>query len=81
MEAGSNDLGQRASYGASPGDDAHPEPYLYISAWGEVDRSDTFWNGATFNGAILGHAQLHDSADPYATALEFYEAGLERLTR
>jgi len=81
MEAGSNDLGQRASYGASPGDDAHPEPYLYISAWGEVDRSDTFWNGATFNGAILGHAQLQDSADPYATALEFYEAGLERLTR
>lgn len=32
-ELGSEAAGQRAAIGASPGDDEHPEPYLYIAPW------------------------------------------------
>ncbi len=28
------DEARRANYGASPGDDDHPEPYLYVGPWG-----------------------------------------------
>lgn len=80
FEMGSADDGARASYGASAGDDAHPEPYLYIAAWGEISRSDPFWNDSTFNGASLSYRQLLDADEPYATALEFIREGHRRLT-
>src|SRR5207245_2656971 len=34
--------GARANFGASPGDNAHPEPYLYVGPW-EL-RAGEFWN-------------------------------------
>ena len=80
FEMGSLDEGQRASYGASAGDDGHPEPYLYVAAWGEIDRSDSFWNDSTFNGASLSYAELLDAEDQRATALGFLQAGFTRLT-
>ncbi len=70
----------RASYGASAGDSAHPEPYFYIAAWGSIDRSDPFWNDTTFNGASLGYRALLDSDDPYATSLAFMHNGYRKLT-
>lgn len=80
FEMGSADDEARASYGASPGDDAQPEPYLYVAAWGEIDRNDPFWNDSTFNGASLTYRDLLDADDPYATALEFIQEGHRRLT-
>jgi hypothetical protein len=46
---------RRGSYGVSPGDDAVPEPYAYVSVWypdrvGGLD--DPRWNATAFPGAI-----------------------------
>ena len=71
--------GGRATYGFSPGDSGHDEPYLYVGAWGEVDRSDPFWNEENFNGASLPYRELEASSDPYTTALDFLRGGLDRL--
>lgn len=71
--------GNRASYGASAGDAGHSEPYLYVSAWGTIDRSDPFWNDDTFNGASLSYADLLTADDPYQAAAWFFRAGYDRL--
>lgn len=78
-ELGSADDGKRASYGSSPGDEAHPEPYIYVAAWGEIDRSDPYWNDDTFNGSSLGYAELASSPDPAEAALKFFEDGYRIL--
>ena len=75
IEMGSEQRGQRASYGASPGDHAHELPYVYVSAWGEIDRSNPYWNDSAFNGASLGYLELLASDDPGATAIEFMLRG------
>ena len=81
VELGSQEEGHRASYGASAGDAAHPEPYLYVAAWGEIDRGDPFWNDTTFNGASISYSELLDAGDQVETALSFLRSGYERLTR
>lgn len=81
LEMGSSDKGHRASYGASPGDASHPEPYLYVAAWGDIERADPYWNDANFNGASLSYGDLLDSEDQRQTAIEFYSRGFEKLTR
>ncbi len=75
IEMGVEERGQKASFGASPGDPAHPEPYVYVSAWGEIDRSNRFWNDQAFNGASLGYQRLVDDADPVTTTLAFMLEG------
>jgi hypothetical protein len=52
LEAGSEAAGQRATYGVSPGDRDHSEPYLYVAPWtaeveGELWRSTRFESLAT----------------------------------
>jgi hypothetical protein len=69
----------KASYGFSPGDEGHPEPYLYVSAWGPIDRSDSFWNDPHFNGGSLGHAELLRAEDPVAASIEFLMRGYRIL--
>jgi hypothetical protein len=54
--------GQRANYGGSPGDAAHPEPYLYVGPFDA--RSGEFWNEAF--GASLPYADILAGADPLA---------------
>lgn len=81
LDAGSSVRGQRASFGASPGDDGRREPYLYVAPWDEVDGSDPYWNAESFSGAVLGHRELRGAVDPYRAGLEFFEAGLETLTQ
>jgi hypothetical protein len=72
IEAGAEDAGQRANYGASPGDEDHADPYLYVGPWsGEV--SGELWNGKGFTGAELDYAELVGAGDPDALALEFFE--------
>ncbi len=63
--------GARANFGGSPGDDAHPEPYLYIGPW--APREGTFWNESF--GASLSYAEILGGADP----LEFLRHGKELL--
>lgn len=77
FEMGDGD--RRASYGASPGDDDHPEPYLYVSAWGEIDRADPYWNDPNFNGSSMSYAEVLDSKDPVAAGIAFLREGWHRL--
>lgn len=78
---GDAERGQRATYGASPGDGGHDEPYLYVGAWGDVDRSDPYWNETAFNGASMSYRELLAAEDPVAEAVRFFRSGHERLTR
>lgn len=78
-ELGSADAGERASYGASPGDADHDEPYLYVAPWGEVG-DDEFWNAESFGGSVLPYAELRAADDPAAVALAFLRRGHELLT-
>jgi hypothetical protein len=81
LELGDSQAGRRAGYGASPGDAAHPEPYLYVAAWGPVDRAEPFWNDDSFNGASLSYRELLSAPDQRRAALEFALTGLRILTR
>jgi hypothetical protein len=49
------EAGGSATYGISPGDDDHPEPYAYISLWtppADLETGpSTFWNAVGFTGA------------------------------
>ena len=62
------------NYGASPGDDELPEPYLYVGPHGGPLAGDPFWN-ASF-GAARGIAHVQSVAD----ALEFLTTGRARVT-
>lgn len=75
IELGREDEGRRASFGASPGDSGHQEPYVYVAPWGAVDESDPYWNSTSFKGSLLGYSDLASADDPVATALEFLLAG------
>ena len=68
----------RVNLGTSPGDDAHPTPYLYVGPW-EADRPGDpgFWN-ASF-GAVLDAGDLDAAGDRTAGALRFFRRGLELL--
>ena len=75
IAAGDAESGRRATYGFSPGDHSHDEPYIYVAAWGEVDRSDPFWNEEDFNGASLPFRDLVSADDHYAAAVAFLRTG------
>jgi len=78
FEAGSEAAGRRANYGASPGDEHHAEPYLYVGPWsGEV--SGELWNATGFTGAELGYAELLAADDPAAAALDFLTSRRQAL--
>lgn len=74
-ELGSAEKGQRASYGVSPGDSGHRDPYLYVAPWGEVDGSNGYWNSSSFTGSLLGYPDLVSADDPSQVALDFLIEG------
>jgi hypothetical protein len=78
LDAGDEAAGGRAAFGASPGDAAHPEPYLYIAPW--TRRTGRFWNDDAFGGASLTYGALLSADDQRATALDFFRRGLDALT-
>jgi hypothetical protein len=78
-ELGSEEEGRRASYGASPGDGSHDEPYIYVSPWGDVDRSNPYWNDQSFGGSSISYSLLASSEDPTQAALEFLLDGYRIL--
>jgi hypothetical protein len=58
------------TFGASPGDTAVDEPYLYVLP-PRVDDSG-LWNAESFPGAILPFGEFVDTADQRGAALDFY---------
>ncbi len=78
VELGSEAAGQRAGYGASPGDEAHPAPYLYVVPWGETPTGAR-WQAAALSGAELGYEELLAAEDQRALALEFFRGCLGEL--
>ena len=65
--------GDRANYGASPGDAGHPEPYLYVGPWELAGCDGGYWNEPF--GASLPYAALRAAPDARAAALRFFREG------
>ena len=63
---------RRATFGASPGDAAVPEPYLYVLPWNVEGSPRALWNAESFRGAILPLGDLVAAPDQRAAALDFY---------
>jgi hypothetical protein len=78
IELGSDAAGVRANYGASPGDDVHAEPYLYVSLWSASGDGD-LWNATAYSGAELSYAELLASEDRRIAALDFFRTRRDAL--
>jgi hypothetical protein len=70
IELGTESAGQRANFGASPGDDAHDDPYLYVGPW-SAEVSGELWNATGFKGAELTYTELIAAENQREAALEF----------
>jgi len=78
IELGEEGAGERANYGASPGDENHPEPYLYVGPWsGAVEGG--LWRASGFTGAELGYAELIAAPDQAAMAMDFFRSRRDDL--
>lgn len=72
----------RATFGFSPGDAEHLEPYLYVTpaaADAAADAATLFWNDASFGGASLSYSELLATVDQRATVLSFLRRGRDLL--
>jgi hypothetical protein len=69
IDLGEQGAGRRATYGGSPGDRHHPEPYLYAAPW--EGRIDPFFDDRGFRGRALGYDELLKADDPREAALAF----------
>lgn len=78
LEAGDDAAGRRATYGVSPGDDQHSEPYAYASVW-SAEVEGELWNARGFRGAELGYGELLGEADPERETVAFLTARYEAL--
>jgi hypothetical protein len=79
IELGSEAEGVRANYGFSPGDEGHPEPYLYVGPWSAAVDGE-LWNAQGFVGAELSYSTLIAADDQIAAATEFFAQRREALT-
>jgi hypothetical protein len=79
VDAGEEAAGRRVTYGASPGDGHHAEPYVYASPW--AGRIDPFFDDPGFRGAARTYSQLVASADPRAAAIAFLHDARARVRR
>lgn len=78
IDLGDGAAGRRATYGASPGDDHHAEPYVYASPW--AGRIDGFFDDPGFKGAARTHSQLAAAGDPRAAAIAFLTQARDRVS-
>jgi hypothetical protein len=79
IELGSEAKGRRGNYGASPGDDSHDEPYLYVTPW-TAEVPGELWNATGFRGAELSYGELLDAPDQRLAALHFMRERVNALT-
>ena len=70
IELGPDAAVARANFGFSPGDESHPEPFLYVGPWTAKVEGE-LWNARGFTGAELGYAELLGTADPYRATIDF----------
>jgi hypothetical protein len=70
IELGPEAAGARATFGFSPGDEEHPQPYAYVGPWTTQPPGEV-WNARGFAGAELGYAELLVADDQAAAALDF----------
>jgi hypothetical protein len=77
IDMGDDAAGRRATYGASPGDGHHAEPYLYASPW--AGRVDGFFDDPGFRGAARTYSELAAAADPRAAAVAFLAEARNRV--
>jgi len=77
IDLGDESAGQRGTFGASPGDDRHPLPYLYVTHWAD-QPPNPYWNDPGFGGASLGYETL-TGGDGREAARAFFGRGRERL--
>jgi hypothetical protein len=77
MELGDADAGTRANFGASPGDAAIPEPYLYVGPWDAARRTGAL--GAHDFGAARTYGELRATGDPGAAARAFFTEAADLL--
>lgn len=73
------DADHRGTYGGSPGDAHHAEPYLYVSPW--AGRIDEFFGDPSFKGATVFYWQLQTEDDPMEAALGFLREARDRILR
>ncbi len=79
FEAGSEAAGERSNYGASPGDEDHPEPYLYVGPWTARPQGE-LWNASAFTGAELTYSDLLAAEEETEAALDFLRIRFEALS-
>jgi hypothetical protein len=79
IDMGNAEANRRATYGGSPGDRHHAEPYLYVSPW--AGRIDPFFDDPTFRGASLTYAELLAAPDAARAAAEFLAAARGRIAQ
>ncbi len=79
IDAGDPARNQRGTYGASPGDRHHAEPYLYASPW--AGRISDFFGDPTFKGASVLYDELLAAPDPMAAAVAFLRDARDRIRR
>ncbi len=75
VDLGDDAAGQRANYGGSPGDEGHPEPYLYVGPWTHQDGS--YWNESF--GSSLSYSELVEAGDQRQVALDWLRQGHDLL--
>jgi hypothetical protein len=78
IDLGDEAFGARGTFGASPGDAAHPEPYLYVTHWTEVP-DDPYWNDAAFAGASRSYSEVAAAPDATVTTQSFFARGRATL--
>jgi hypothetical protein len=79
IDLGDEAAGTRGTFGASPGDEQHPEPYWYVTHWKSDVPANSFWNDTAFAGASLPYAELLAAADQREYALAFLRRGIDVL--
>ena len=79
IELGAEERGLRANYGLSPGDEEHPEPYVYVGPW-TAEVSGELWQARGFRGAELTYAELLTAEDQRTAALDFFRTRRDGLT-
>lgn len=77
IEAGDEAAGTRATYGLSPGDEHHPEPYAYVGPWQR--RTGALWQATGFAGAELSLRAILPTGDHRATVAGFFAERLSAL--
>lgn len=71
LELGAESSGKRAAYGCSPGDELHPEPYLYVAPWSDPPAGE-LWQATAFKGSELNYRELIAAADQRGAALDYF---------